>query len=290
MVDAARKHQRVFQVGTQRRSSLKHRVACRLVREGRIGRVQTVVCPNYPSPWECKFPEQPVPEGLDWNTWCGQTEPVPYHADIYIQRSNPGWISVRPYSGGEMTGTGAHGIDLIQWALGTDHTGPVEVRPEGGKLEPLTYLAPESRSRGNAHTSQGRAVTFRYAEGTTLKLAGGPLGGLFTGRSGKISIDGGTVSSDPPEIVQEALKAAGDQRQPGHLENWLDCVRSREKPAADVEIGHRATVICHLGNIARWTGRTLRWDAAKETFPGDDEANAYLERPMRKPYELPAAL
>ncbi|MHC4176551.1 MAG: Gfo/Idh/MocA family protein [Planctomycetota bacterium] len=287
MVEAARSGKRIFQVGTQRRSSRAHRVGCHLVRSGAIGKVHTVIGPNYPSPWECKFPGQPVPEGLAWDLWCGQTEPVPFHQDIYVQRSRPGWISLRPYSGGEMTGTGAHGLDLVQWALGVDHSGPVEVWADGGRLEPLTYFAPEDRSRGDAHGSRGREVTFRWAGGVTLKLAGGPLGGTFLGQQGKISIDSGSVSSDPPEIAQLALKAAEGDRQVSHLQDWFDSINSRRNPAADVEIGHRSTVLCHLGNIARWVGRKLQWDPEKEIFPDDDQANAYLERPMRKPYQLP---
>ena len=145
----------------------------------------------------------------------------------------------------------------------------------------------QDRSRGNAHCSQGHQVTFRYGNGVTLKMTGGPLGGTFLGEKGKISIDSGGISSDPPEIAQQALKQAEGQRQVGHLQNWLDCIKSREEPAADVEIGHRAATVCHLGNIARWVGRRLRWDPEKEIFPGDDEANTYLDRPTRKPYQLP---
>ena len=287
VVEAARKHGRVFQVGTQRRCSREHRIGCALVRDGKVGKVHTVIGPNYPSPWECKFPPQEVPQRLRWDTWCGQTEPVPYHPDIYVQRANPGWISLRPYSGGEMTGTGAHGLDLVQWALGMDHTGPVEVRAEGGRLLAPTYLTPESRNRGDAGCSQGHRVTFHYASGVTLELQGGPLGGIFIGEKGKIIIDSGSISSDPPEIAREALKEAADDRQVGHLQNWFDCIKSREKPAADVEIGHRSTIVCHLGNIVRWVGRELGWDPRKEVFPGDDEANGYLQRPMRKAYRLP---
>jgi hypothetical protein len=186
-----------------------------------------------------------------------------------------------------MTGTGAHGMDLIQWALGTDDTCPVEVWAEGGKLEPLVYEAPEDRNRGNAHCSQGRRVTFRYASGVTLRLDNGALGGTFLGEKGTLTIGSGNIKSDPPDIAQEALEKAKDERQVSHLQNWIECIKSRERPAADVEIAHRSTNICHLGNIVRWVGRKLRWDPEKETFPGDDEANAHLERPMRHPYQLP---
>jgi len=287
IVQAARKYERVFQTGTQRRSSAEHQIGCELVRSGRIGKVQTVLMGPFSSPWVCRFPGQSVPEELDWDTWCGQTEPVPFHHDIYIQRSRPGWISLRPYSGGEITGNGVHGVDLVQLALGMDHTCPVEMWAEGGKMEDLVYEAPEARGRGDAHGSRGRELTFRYANGVTLKLASGPLGGTFVGENGKIEIGSGSIKSDPPEIVKEALKEASSHPRVSHLQNWIECIKSREKPAADVEIGHRDAVICHLGNIARWLGRKLRWDPEKEVFPDDDEANAYLERPMRKPYQLP---
>jgi predicted dehydrogenase len=291
MVTAARKYKRVVQTGSQRRSMAFHRLGCELVRNGLAGKIHTVHVLNYPSPWEARMPAQPVPEGLNWDAWCGQTEPVPFHNDIYIQRSNPGWISLRPYSGGEMTGTGAHGLDQVQWALDMDHTGPVEVWCEGGKLEPLTYTNSENRARGDKHTSRARNVTFRYANGIVIQLTdnGPAAGGEFIGTEGKIRIGTNRVDSNPAELANTPvdrlrirLPVSND-----HLANWCECIRTRQKPIADVEIGHRSAIVCHLGNIARWVGRRLRWDPVSETFPGDAEANQYLERPQRKPYQIP---
>ena len=291
LVDAVRKYKRVLQTGSNRRSMDKHRRGCELVRNGMAGKIHTVLIRNYPSPWECELPRQPVPEGLNWDVWCGMTEPVPFHQDLYIQRSNPGWISFRPYSGGEMTGWGAHGFDQVQWALGMDHTGPVEVWAKGGKLKPVTYTEPESRARGDKLCSTGYEVTFRYANGTLLKTKDGEpgAGGVFIGDKGKIRIGNNTYSSNPEELSQ----ASPDDfkiRLPvsnNHIQNWFDSIKSREKPIADVEIGHRSAILCHLGNIARWVGRPLKWDPDKEIFPGDDEANSYLDRQRRKPYTLP---
>ena len=166
------------------------------------GKIHTVVIQNYPSPWECQFLAQPVPEKLDWDAWCGMTPPVGYHADIFIQRSSPGWISLRPYSGGEMTGTGAHGFDQIQWALEMDHTGPVEVWCEGGKLEPVVYTQPEGLARGNQLTSRNRRVRMRYASGIEIRLEdnGPAAGGEFIGDLGKIRIGNNDVSSNPPDL------------------------------------------------------------------------------------------
>jgi predicted dehydrogenase len=286
-----RKTGRVLQTGSQRRSMADHRLGCELVRNGVAGRIHTVRVLNYPSPWEARLPAQPVPAGLDWDAWCGMTEPVPFHNDIFIQRSNPGWISLRPYSGGEMTGTGAHGLDQVQWALDMDGTGPVEVWCEGGKLEPLAYTSPESRARGDEHASRGRNVTFRYASGIVVELVdnGPAAGGEFIGELGKIRIGNNRVDSSPADLAKTS-PASFKVRLPvsdDHLANWCQCIKSRQQPIADVDIGHRSATVCHLGNIARWTGRRLRWDPAKEVFPDDAEANQFLDRPRRKPYELP---
>ena len=292
MVDAARKYGRVVQTGSQQRSTPANDFACRLVREGHLGRVHTIIGHNFPSPWECALPAQAVPDGIDWDAWCGPTVPLPFHGDIYTPRANPGWISFRPYSGGEMTGWGAHGLDQVQCALGMDASGPVAVWTEGDPFEPPLYKAPESRARGDAVCGQP-SVSFRYANGEVLKLADGPPGGgAFIGERGKISIDRGRFTVDPPELADALAQQSSGGADPTrtHLQNWIDCIKTRERPVADVEIGHRSATVCHLGNIARWVGRPLRWDPAREVFLDDGEANALLQRERREPYELPNPL
>ena len=296
MVEAARKYKRVFQTGSQQRSLEKNRIGCEMVRNGRAGKIHTVIGNNYPSCWEFQFPGQPVPKGLDWDMWCGQTEPRPYHFDVYTCRATPGWASFRPYAGGEITGWGAHGLDQVQWALGMDDTGPVEVWCDDGKVEDFLFTEPTKHGKiHDIYRKQSKyKLNYRYANGVVLKLIDGPSGGgRFIGDKGEISIDRGKFSSKPKEIVEEPLGQdairlyKSDGYTDGHLKNWIDCIKSREQPAADVEIGHRSVTVCHLGNIARWVGRKLRWDPENEIFPGDDEANALLERPQRKPYQLP---
>jgi predicted dehydrogenase len=263
-----------------------------LVRSGRIGKVKKVIGHNYPSPWECGLPAQPVPDGLDWDLWCGPVPVVPYHEDLCTPRAKPGWISFRSFSGGEMTGWGAHGLDQIQWALGMDESGPVELWTEGPKFDPPTYTQPESRSRGEKRCGTPK-VFFRYAGDVVVELGNGPAGGaVFVGEKGTITIDRGRCSSDPPEIAKEPIREGEVRlaRSDNHVQNWLDCIKSRQQPVADVEIGHRSATLCHLGNIARWAGRRLRWDPAKEVFPDDADANAWLDRPRRKPYELPETI
>jgi len=289
MVQAARKYQRVFQVGSQQRSQAVNRVSCEYVRTGKLGKIKEVIGANYPSPWECALPAEPVPEGLDWDMWCGPTPLVPFNKDLFAPRANPGWLSFRPYSGGEMTGWGAHGIDQIQCALGMDDSGPVEVWTEGDKCNPPTYTQPESRARGDKVCSVPM-VFFRYANGVTVKLDNGSQGGgIFIGEHGKMDLARGRGATNPAEIAEEINKQAkgGDQ---SHVGNWIECMKTRAKPVADVEIGHRSITVCHLANIARWAGRRLKWDPVKEEFPDDPDANTYLDRPRRATYQLPETI
>ena len=271
MVKAVRKYKRVFQTGSQQRSMEQSRIGCELVRNRRLGNLHTIHGSNYPSPWKQDFPEEPVPEGLNWDAWHGMTETGIYNDNIYLPRAKPGWISLQPYSGGEMTGWGSHGLDMIQWALGMDESGPIEVWPVGEGLE--------------------CEVDFKYEGGILLKLDGkGPAGGaLFVGDKGEILVDRGKYEAKPPEIATEPARGGEIKLEvsTNHMQNWFDCIRTRAKPIADVEIGHRSATVCHLGNIARWTGRKLQWSPEREKFIGDEDANAYLDRPRRHPYELP---
>lgn len=270
MVNAARKYNCVVQCGSQQRSDAKSRAGCELARNQAAGAIKTVHAANYFSPWDQPFPTQPVPEGLDWDTWLGPTPERGYHEDIYTPRAKPGWISIMPYSGGEATGWGAHGLDMIQWSLGMDETGPVEIWAEGSSQ------------------NLNRIVNLKYENGIVVKTDGkGPDGGaLFDCEKGTIVVDRSRCEVNPKELTQAPI-ATKLEVSSNHQQNFLDCARSRNKPIADVEIGHRSTTVCHLVNIARWTNRKLRWDPQKEEFIGDADANAYIDRPRRKPWELP---
>ena len=218
--------------------------------------------------------------------WCGQTELRPYHKDIYTPRARPGWISFQRWSGGEMTGWGAHGLDQVQLALGTSDTGPVEIWTEGPSFAPPTFDRPAGRTDAERLCSQP-TVFMRYADGTLLTLGNGPPGGaIFIGDKGRITIGRGTCHVEPEPLAQ-ALGAIEESGRESHMANWFACLRSRERPVADVEIGQRSTTLCHLGNIARWAGRRLRWNPERETFIDDTQANQWLSRAQRKGYQLP---
>jgi predicted dehydrogenase len=283
LVQAVRRHQRVFQVGSQQRSMEMNRIACELIRTGGLGKVREVRAINYTgaeaSPAE-PFPAEPVPSGLNWDVWLNQAAMRPFNGQW------TGWMRWRDFSGGEMTNWGAHGIDQVQWALGMDETGPVE-------LWPIT-------AGGNGQ------VGMRYANGVTLNFVieqgRGPMGGaVFVCEHGKLEINRNKFTSNPPEIAAELLKkvdVAEEERKWSdelalwqarwHMQNWIDCIRTRALPVADVEIGHRSISVCHLANIVRHAGRKLRWDPKSETFPDDAEATVLVKRPRRKEYELPA--
>ena len=272
LVNAVRKYKRVFQVGSQQRTMEMNRFACDFVRTGGIGKLKYVQAICYPGPRRYQgLPEQPMLKGNDWDAWQGQAPARPFNRELQFA-----WMQWRSYSGGEMTNWGAHGCDQVQWALGMSETGPVEVWP----------------------VTEGRSgkVSMRYANGVEVRyeLDKGPWGGaVFVGEDCTIVIDRDDFKTDPPDFVKDPPDPAVAKVNEGpdwnasfHLQNWLDCIKTRQRPNADVEIGHRSISICHLANMAREIGRKLRWDPKKETFPDDDEANAYLDRPKRKGYEL----
>jgi predicted dehydrogenase len=284
LVDVVRKHKRVFQVGTQQRSMAMNRIACELIRTGGLGKVLEVRAVAYPTSEKSPspfFPEEPTPAGLDWNVWLNQAAFRPFNSQWM---SN--WMRWRDFAGGEMTNWGAHGVDQIQWALGMDGAGPVEMRP----------LTPGPNGQ----------IEMRYANGVPLRFilkpGHGPMGGaVFVCEKGKLEINRNKFASNPKSIAVELLKKVdaveeekkwSDQtalwQAQWHLQNWLDCIKTRKKPVADVEIGHRSISVCHLANITRRIGRSLKWDPVKEKFLGDEEANRLVNRPRRKGFELPA--
>jgi predicted dehydrogenase len=264
MVTAVRRYGRVLQTGSQQRSSPEFRFACEMVRSGRIGKLVTInVNVGGPS-GDCYLPAEPVPLGLDWDMWLGPAPWRPFHSRLHPFN----WRSFRDYSGGGMTDWGAHHFDIAQWAMDMDHSGPLEILPPAGK----------ERSK----------LTYVYANGVTVTHGDGSDGVLFTGTDGKIEVNRGHLRTWPDELQRTPT-------QPGevhlynsrdHRADFLDCVRSRQRPVCDVEIGCRSVTVCHLGNLAYWLKRPLRWDPAREELVGDAEASRWLDRPRRAPWRL----
>jgi predicted dehydrogenase len=272
MVNAVRRNQRILQTGSMQRSSQEFRKACELVRNGRIGKVKTVIVGvGGPSKW-CDLPEEPLEPGLDWDSWLGPAPVRPYNSVLSprgVHDHFPNWRSYREYSGGAMTDWGAHHFDIAQWGLGMDDSGPVEIIP------------PEDPNAGTG-------VRYLYANGVEMIHDCSKGGATFIGTDGKIFVDRGKFQAEPESIAQEPLgdKAIRLYASSNHLQDWLSCVRSRKLPICDVEIGCRSVTVCHLGNLAYWNHRRLKWDPKKEQFIGDPEANTWLDRAKRAPWKV----
>jgi predicted dehydrogenase len=278
MVEAARANDRVVQTGSQQRSSANFRFACELVRSGKIGKVQKVLvgipAVNFAGP---PVPDSDPPAELDYDFWLGPAPKKPYNAKHVHYNFRFFW----DYSGGQMTNFGAHHIDIAQWALGADNSGPVST-------ESTATFHPEKWYE----VTQSCRVTHTYADGVVL-IVGQlqkdiPGGVTFIGSEGTIHVDRGKLTSTPAEIVKQTLSADDVHlyESTNHHQNFLDCVKSRKRPICDVEIGHRSATVCHLGNISVRLGRKLQWDPAAERIVGDEQAAAMLARPYRAPWKL----
>ena len=297
MVQAVRKTSRVLQTGSQQRSDDRFYRAIMLIRNGYIGKVTRVVGVNYAGPWENALPGQPVPDGLDWDLWMGPVQPHPYNDNVRVSRSNPGWLSIRDFCGGEICGWGAHGLDQIQWALDMDESGPGEVWVEGNPYKP--WVATPESGYGRFFGAKDPVIHYRYPGDIHVELSEdvNPNGGaLFIGDAGQVRVDRGRLEVSDPTWLEIPYEEMNEQvaRSENHNRNFLDCIRDRTRPIADVEIGHRSATVAHLGNIARWvsqltqtTGTVMRWDAQAERFSDNDWGNHFLSRPRRKAYELP---
>jgi predicted dehydrogenase len=279
LIDATRKYQRVFQTGSQQRSEKGFRVACELVRNGRIGKVKTVYV-NVGGPSKpCDLPEEKMEPGLDWDRWLGPAPTRPYNSVLSprgVHKHFPNWRNYREYSGGMMTDWGAHHFDIAQWGLGMDESGPIEIIPP-------------------ADPKAEKGVKFVYANGVEVIHAdkddmGKNVNGVtFVGSNGRVFVNRGYLASDPVDLHKEKLgeKDVHLYESPGQQKDWLNCIKSRKRPICDVEIGARSVTVCHLGNLAYWNHRKLHWDPKEWRFVNDAEADKWLDRERRQGYSLP---
>ena len=272
LVRTVRRYGRVFQVGSQQRSDWNFRFACELVRSGRIGKLHTVRTGFGGAPTSGWEPDRDPPPELDWDMWLGPAPWVPYNPLRCPYNFRWFW----DYSGGKMTDWGAHHNDIAQWGIGADGSGPVEIEGTG--------RLPKD---GMFETFETFHIEYTYANGVKL-ICGEGNGAKFEGTDGWVHVDRGFLDAHPKALLDEKL-GPGDvhlYESPGHHEDWLNCIRSRQRPICDVEIGYRSVSVCHLGNISMRLGRKLRWDPATESFVGDDEATRWLSRPYRAPWHL----
>lgn len=291
MVEVIRRYGRVFQAGLQQRSSPEFRRACSLVRAGAIGKVRIVYVIFPGTSGEVSLPAEPVPEGLDWDLWLGPAPWRPFNSQFH-HYGQPKWVVpwhfCRDFGGGNLTSNAVHAFDVVQWALGMDESGPVEViPPETGQVPALTYKYANGVLLQVVDGRLDRARHF-VPKGWDLKTPIQPFGAVYVGEHGWIHVGrNGYLRAFPEEVLRQASGQFDPARAVNnHHQNWLDCIRSRGRPACDVAIGARSTIVSHLGCIAHWTRRALKWDPAREVFPGDDEANRWLGRAMRAPWSF----
>jgi predicted dehydrogenase len=293
---AAAKTGITFQSGSHQRSAhIENLLVRKFIEEGHIGKVKEVIAGGYESPWLYDMSGEPIPEGLDWELWCGPEKLVPFNSQLFVPRGKPGWISFREYSGGEITGWGTHGFDQIQNALGKDNEGPVEVLVKGDKLVPPVWKEPQEKRIGDKICSQPK-LAYRYADGIVVTLddaanKGDRGGGTFIGEKGTIYVGRGKLkgAGETEQVVKDFLAKNKDVKGIRHTSNWIDCIYSGKEPNTPLEAAIRTTEICHILNIARYVGHNLNWDPKTEKFVGTNsqEANQYLTREHRKGYEQP---
>ena len=289
LIKAVRDNKVVLQTGTQQRSDRRFRLACELVRNGRIGKLQTVEVFVPAGLREGPFQQnQQVPPGLDWDMWLGQAPKVPYLKERAGNTFRWWW----EYAGGPVTDWGAHHNDIARWAIGQDGPISVEARATVGPIE------------GGFNTCKEFEATLLYNGGikqiVKTTVDDSPFGGIinkdgqrngirFTGTDGYIWVNRGDLQATKTEIYETPLpdNAIKLEVSPNHMQNFFDCVKSRKDPIAHVEQGHRSANVGHLIIIAMHQGKKLTWDPQKEIFTGADakEANKHLAREMRKPYD-----
>ena len=307
MVEAARRYNRVVQVGTQQRSGKHYQKAVEMLRSGYIGKVMSVrmgtfrnVMPGFGS-----APESASPNDLDYDMWLGPAPKRPYtpHHSLYHFR----WFW--DYSGGQMTNLGAHELDIAQWAMQVK--GPTAVSSTGGRFaleddgetpdtQDALFEYPgftaifSCREASAGHRGEGRLEFFGSKGSLGIDRAGfeifpdlkiDPVNAIpeFAGQPA----GGPRHSSTKPEPWIQPHKMAGSSQEQlaGHVRNFLDCVKSRQPPIADIEQGHQVTTACHLANISLRSGRKIRWNPDTEEIINDAEAAKWLERPYRKPWD-----
>ena len=299
--DAVQRSGRIFQIGSQQRSTVQFRYAAELVRNGRIGQIKTVEVGLPGDPSGEVEPEMPVPKNLNYDMWLGST-PVVYYTEKRVHPQvgydRPGWLRCEQFGAGMITGWGAHHIDSAHWGMDTELTGPVEI-----------WGTAEFPKSGLWDVHGPFKTEALYANGVHMIVSGDfPNGIKFIGTNGWIFVSRGNekvTASDPvaklndstalqssdPKIIKSVIGPTEihlPESKEHHL-NWLESVKSRKPPIAPVEVAHRSCSACLLHHAAMKLKRKLYWDPAKERFKNDDEANAMLSRPQRAPYAIGAS-
>ena len=305
MLKVARRTNRIVQCGSQQRSDSKFLKAAEYIRNGRLGKIKRVLVGLTGVNYEERAkpfvaPDSEPPPELDYDLWLGPAPWRPYNKNRVHYLFRFFW----DYSGGQMTNWGAHHLDIAQWALGMDESGPVEIEGKG-EYDPEKRFETPVKFSLHYQYANGVTIECRCPGATVIELLpdgvdrakevldgkSGFTGCIFEGENGLLYINRGVIRAWPDTILEEPLKDSDvrlyESRQ--HHQNWLECIKSRKLPICDVAIGHRSATVCHLGNIAIRTGKKLKWDPANEEILGDAEAAKWVVKPYRAPWILPVA-
>ncbi len=298
-IEAVRKYDRVFQTGSQQRSEGPFHAVVEFIHGGGLGKIKEVKVGVGTTSKPCDLPAQDPDPNVDFNTWLGQAPSRPYN-EVLCRKGlpnsypfNPGWRDYREFSGGYVTDWGAHHFDITQWALGMDGSGPNEIFPpesekDGYGARFVYHSTPVGDNITVTHVHEvykgERNVTSKDGKTTKREKVTETNGILFIGEKGQVFVNRSFAVSEPEELYSPGNHAG---KQTGHRDNWLECIRSRQRPICDVAVGAGSVTVCHLVNLAYWHGKKLVWDPKTWEFPGDAEANAWRDRERRKGFELP---
>lgn len=270
--DACKQYGTIFQVGSQQRSNAAFRKAAEVVRNGWIGEVHTIYAHLGTFAPATHLEAQPIPAHLDYDRWLGPTPWMPYNAERVKGYYGGGWRRFWEYGSRKNGDWGAHHYDIIQWALGMDHSGPVKFVPKGhdGHKYQTHYYASGVKVLRDHPTTDNQMIE-------------------FIGTKGRVQVGRGNRFNTSPSHLKTEVLSANDihlYKSSSHESNWLDCIRTRKQTICTAEIGHRTATICHLSGIAERLGRTIHYDPTKETILNDDAATRWFDRPRRAPYLL----
>jgi predicted dehydrogenase len=301
LVEVARRYGRIFQTGTQYRSISTIREVCNFVRSGGLGQVKSVFTlwgkigsrrggDSY-GPANFAMPAEPVPDGLDWDLWVGPAPWQPYNS-AYHRNPVPGvvpWCFHEAFGAGAITWYHSHAADVIQYALGMENSGPVEIIPPNSGQFPTLTCRYANGTLLHLVDHWGMVKDVYKAVPATARLAGN-FGGIFVGERGWVTSlsTGGQIEGGPDDLFDRMKLTTRDVNigDNNHHENWFDCIRTRRQPSCSEEIGHRGASLGHLSIIGFKVGQSLTWDPQTERFQGNDAANRLLGRSIRSPWRL----
>jgi predicted dehydrogenase len=283
MVQAAERHGRVVQVGSQGRSTDAAYKSCRYIQNGMIGRVTEVDCWHYENPEGGTKPDSDPPPGLDWDLWLGPVRYMPYNED----RCHFNFRWFLELGGGQIRDRGAHVMSVALWIMDSDHIGPATIEATGTPPRLGIWDCPPRMEV--KYEFEDPDWTLYWRQPGTRHMPDKGFGARYTGEKGVLLVgggDGGTFAEPKAAEYEPPSDGVHPYKSPGHEQDWLDCIRTRSKPIMHIEAGHRVATLCILGNISYVLGRKLHWDPVTERCIGDEEANRMLSRPNRAPWRI----